>query len=201
MPEYVFRIVAFLLFVAYRVVRRVWEARLRSHLREKPTVERAPVRERVLLAILGVLSLPMLVWFFSPWVDFAHISVPDWARWAGAGVIAIGVWYFSRTHAALAENWAPVLEIREGNSLVTTGPYRLVRHPMYSAALLIAIGLAVMSANWLVAAGMVLGPVIVFAGRLADEEAMMLEAYGDEYRAYMLRTGRLLPRVSALLGR
>jgi hypothetical protein len=49
MPEYVYRVVGLALFVVYRVVRRVWEARLRAHLKEKPTIERAPVRERVLL--------------------------------------------------------------------------------------------------------------------------------------------------------
>jgi protein-S-isoprenylcysteine O-methyltransferase Ste14 len=120
-------------------------------------------------------------------------------RWAGATVIALGVWYFSRTHAALAHNWTPMLEVREGNTLVTSGPYRLVRHPMYSSALVVAVGASLLSANWLVAAGTLLGPVVVFAGRLRDEERMMLDAFGDEYRAYMERTGRLLPRLRYLL--
>jgi protein-S-isoprenylcysteine O-methyltransferase Ste14 len=198
MPEYAFRIVGFVVFVAYRVVRRVWEARLRDHLKQKPTIERAHLRERVLLGVMGVLSIPMLVYFLTPWLDFAHVPLPQWLRWTGGAVMTLGVWFFSRTHAALAQNWAPVLEVREGASLVTTGPYRLVRHPMYSAALLIAIGTAALSANWLVAAGTILGPLVVFAGRLRDEERMMIDAFGDEYRAYMERTGRLTPKLRYL---
>jgi protein-S-isoprenylcysteine O-methyltransferase Ste14 len=147
---------------------------------------------------MGVLSIPMLLWFLTPWVDFAHVAVPQWVRWAGGALIAIGVWYFSRTHAALAHNWTPLLEVRKGNTLITSGPYRLVRHPMYSAALVIAAGLSFLSANWLVAAGTLLGPVIVFAGRLRDEEQMMIDAFGDEYREYMARTGRLMPRLRYL---
>ncbi|HEX9092650.1 MAG TPA: methyltransferase [Coriobacteriia bacterium] len=54
-------------------------------------------------------------------------------RWVGAVVFAVGMWYFAQTHKALAQNWTPVLEVREGNTLVTSGPYRFVRHPMYSA--------------------------------------------------------------------
>jgi len=91
-----------------------------------------------------------------------------------------------------------VLEVREGNTLVTSGPYRLVRHPMYSAALVIAVGLSLLSANWLVAAGTLLGPVVVFAGRLRDEELMMIDAFGDEYRAYIQRTGRFMPKLRYL---
>jgi len=198
MPEIVFRMVGLGLFVVYRVIRRVWEARLRTHLRQKPTIERAPKRDRALLGAMGILSIPMLLWFLTPWIDFAHVPLLEPLRWAGALLMALGVWFFARTHAALAQNWAPLLEVREGNALVTTGPYRLIRHPMYSAALLIAIGTCVLSANWLVAAGTLLGPLVVLAGRLRDEEQMMVDAFGDEYREYMQRTGRLLPRLRYL---
>ena len=195
MPELVFKIAALVLLTVYRVVRRVWESRLRSRLKEEPTVVRAPLRERVLLGTMGALTVPLFVWFFTPWLDFAHLAVPEWARWAGAIVIVLGVWYFSRTHEALAHNWSPLLELREGSSLVTTGPYRLVRHPMYSAALVIDLGLALLSANWLVAGTMLLGLAVLVLGRVRDEERMMTDAYGDEYRDYMARTGRLMPRL------
>lgn len=201
MPEYVFRIVAVLLFIAYRLVRKSFEKRLRAHLKEKPIIERKPLRERWLLGILAVLMLPMLVWFLSPWVDFAHVPLPEWVRWGGAVVFAAGVRYFWRTHVALAHNWTPLLEVRERDTLVTTGPYRLVRHPMYSAGFVVHIGIAILSANWLVAAGLSVGMLALYAVRVGDEERMMIDAFGDEYRAYMDRTGRLIPKLSVLLDR
>jgi protein-S-isoprenylcysteine O-methyltransferase Ste14 len=201
MPEYVYRIVGLLLFVIYRVIRRIWEARLRSLLKEKPMLQRAPLRERVLLSVMGVLLVPLMLWFLSPWVDFAHIPLPEPLRWTGAAVLAVGVWYFSRTHAALAHNWTPMLEVREGATLITSGPYRLVRHPMYSAAIVVNVGVSLLSANWLAATGVLLGMFVLFAGRIPDEERMMIDAFGDEYRAYMRRTGRLMPKLSAILGK
>jgi protein-S-isoprenylcysteine O-methyltransferase Ste14 len=198
-PEIVFRVIGLVLFIVYRVIRKVWEARLRARLKETPTLQRAPMRERVLLGVMGVLLVPLMLWFVSPWVDFARVPLPEPIRWAGAFVLAAGVWFFSRTHAALAHNWAPVLEVREGATLVTTGPYRLVRHPMYSAALVVNVGVSVLSANWLAATGVLLGILVVIAGRIPDEERMMVDAFGDEYRAYMQRTGRLVPRLSAIL--
>lgn len=201
MPEIVFRIVALLLFVLYRVVRRAWESRLRTHLEEQPTIERKPARERWLLGIMGVLAIPLLIWFLSPWVDFAHVELPEWARWVGAVVCAVGVWCFWRTHVALAHNWAPLLEVREGNTLVDSGPYRLIRHPMYSAGFVVNIGLSLLSSNWLVSAGLLVGMVLVYAVRVPDEEQMMLDAFGDQYREYMARTGRLIPKMSVLIRR
>jgi protein-S-isoprenylcysteine O-methyltransferase Ste14 len=70
---------------------------------------------------------------------------------------------------------------------------------MYSAALVVNVGVSVLSANWLAATGVLLGILVVIAGRIPDEERMMVDAFGDEYRAYMQRTGRLVPRLSAIL--
>jgi protein-S-isoprenylcysteine O-methyltransferase Ste14 len=201
MPEYAFRIVAFLLLLVYRVIRKVWERRLAAHLKQRPTIERRPLKERWLLGIMGVLFVPTLLYCLSAWVDFAHVPLPEWSRWTGAAITAGGIWLFSLTHAALAQNWSPLLEVREGNTLVTGGPYRFVRHPMYSAGFVVNIGVSVISANWLAAAGLLAGMLIVFGFRVRDEEQMMIDAFGDEYRDYMRRTGRLVPRLSVLLGR
>jgi protein-S-isoprenylcysteine O-methyltransferase Ste14 len=200
MPEYVFRIVGVLLYVPYAYIRKAWQRRLRTHLSEKPTIELAPGRERWLLGILGTLTLPLIVWLVSPWVDFAHVAeVPEWARWVGAVAFAGGIECFRRTHVALAQNWTPVLEVREGDTLVTSGPYRLVRHPMYSSAYVINIGMSALSANWLVAVGLLVGLTLLYAVRVRDEEQLMIDAFGDEYRAYMDRTGRLVPKLGYLL--
>lgn len=201
MPEYVFRIVAVVLYIPFVQIRKSWRKRILTHLSKKPVLERKSVRERWLLGVLGVTNLPMLAWFFGPWLDFAHVGLPEWARWGGAAIVVAGVWYFWRTHVALAQNWTPLLEVREGNTLVTTGPYRLVRHPMYSSSFVIDAGFALLSANWLVATTLLAGMAVLYAVRVNDEETLMLDAFGDEYRAYMDRTGRLAPRLSALLER
>jgi protein-S-isoprenylcysteine O-methyltransferase Ste14 len=201
MPELVYRIAAIVLFVPYMAVRAYWRRRTWERMHTAPRVSRAEKREKITLAVLGLFSIPMFLWFFSPFVDFAHVAVPDWARWTGAAVYAIGVYYFWRVHQALAMNWSPLLEVRDGATLVTSGPYRLVRHPMYSSAQVLNIGLALLSANWLVAVTMIGSMYLLYALRVRDEEQLMIDAFGDEYRAYMGRTGRLVPRPRALFGR
>jgi len=200
-PEYVFRIVGFVLFVPFVQVRKYWRKRILDHLKQKPIIERKPTREKWLLAILSVSMLPLFVWFFSSWVDFAHVAVPEWVRWIGAVIFAAGIWYFWQSHVALAQNWTPVLEVREGNTLVTSGPYRFVRHPMYSASFVVDIGISLLCANWLVASTLMAGMTIMYAVRVKDEEQMMLDSFGEEYRTYMESTGRIVPKLSALLGR
>ena len=76
---------------------------------------------------------------------------------------------------------------------MTTGPYKQIRHPLYTSLFGIGIAFALVSANWL----FVLLAVIVIVGlvaRVPREETMMLDEFGNEYRDYMARTGRYLPK-------
>ncbi len=83
-------------------------------------------------------------------------------------------------------------------ALVTNGPYRFIRHPMYAAIFLIGIGISLHSANWIVALAYLLPVTGMYLFRISDEEEMMIEQFGDEYREYMRRTGRLVPKLIAL---
>jgi protein-S-isoprenylcysteine O-methyltransferase Ste14 len=76
---------------------------------------------------------------------------------------------------------------------VTSGPYARIRHPLYAAMFAWAIALALLTANWIFVAL----TVLTIAGtlvRIPKEEQMMLEAFGDEYKATMQRTGRFFPK-------
>lgn len=141
---------------------------------------------------LGLMILP-LVEVFSSWLTPFEMGLPMWARALGligfAGAVATHGW----THRELAANWSPVLEIREGHCLVKTGPYRLVRHPMYAGFLLWSFSQGFALSNWLVLLGGVATFVLMYVARVRHEEALLLEAFGAEYRSYMGRTGRLFP--------
>ncbi len=96
---------------------------------------------------------------------------------------------------SLGKNLSAVVQIKEGHTLITAGPYSRVRHPIYTAAIIFCVGMLLVSGNWIVGACF-LGP---FAGlclrRIPREERMLIDHFGDEYRDYIERTGRLLPRV------
>ena len=134
----------------------------------------------------------VLLWFQGNRLRSLAFPAPPWFRWAGVGLGITSVGLFAWTHAVLGRLWSTTLQLRAGHRLITEGPYARIRHPMYSAILgwLISLGLVAANGTALVLAA--LGTVTVLM-RTQREEKMMVEQFGDEYREYIKRTGRLLP--------
>src|SRR5262249_7358056 len=95
---------------------------------------------------------------------------------------------------SLGRRFSPTLQVRREQNLVVAGPYRRIRHPMYTALILLWVGLAMISANWLIILWVLVGVSGVIRDRAPLAEAMMLEAFGVSYRESMRRRGRFLPR-------
>jgi protein-S-isoprenylcysteine O-methyltransferase Ste14 len=105
----------------------------------------------------------------------------------------IPLFFLIWVHRHLDRQWSIALELQENHKLITSGPYRRIRHPMYLGIFTYTIGLILVSSDLLV--------LIFFAftiwvnyRRIPDEEKMMIDQFGDEYRNYMKRSGKLLPR-------
>ena len=101
-----------------------------------------------------------------------------------------------RTGAFLSIATGSWMSRSENHELVTEGIYRTVRHPMYSAFWLWAIAQALLLPNWIAGFAGLAGFAVLYFGRVAREERMMLETFGDSYRAYMARTGRVFPSIT-----
>jgi protein-S-isoprenylcysteine O-methyltransferase Ste14 len=110
-------------------------------------------------------------------------------------ILAMAVWLFWRSHADLGRNWSPSLELREGHELVTEGVYRSVRHPMYASMWLWGVAQALLLQNWIAGWVSLVMFMPLYLLRVPREERMMLDEFGEEYRAYMDRTGRVIPRL------
>jgi protein-S-isoprenylcysteine O-methyltransferase Ste14 len=107
--------------------------------------------------------------------------------------MAVAVWVFWRSHVDLGRNWSPSLQLREGHTLVTQGMYRSIRHPMYTSQCLWSIAQTLLLQNWVAGwAGLVLF-LPLYLLRVPREEQMMLAQFGEAYRTYMERTGRVVP--------
>lgn len=189
--ESTFRIALGLLLVTNFTIRLYFQKKVR-------TVERVEgryqSREKFFYNLVLVSCLLMFVYVLSPWLDFAHLPLPAWLRWLGASILVSSSCLFWWTHRTLGVYWSGVLDLAKEHQLVTAGPYHRVRHPMYTAFYVLGIGVLLTSANWLV--GLLnLGAVTwMCLVRIPDEEQMMVDRFGDHYRQYMAKTGRLLPR-------
>lgn len=155
-------------------------------------------REKFFIVLFGLGLIPILFYLLTPRLKGFSFSLPARVRWLGAGLIFAGNLLFIWSHRALGRNWTPFLEIRKGHTLVTNGPYRFVRHPMYVAISLIGIGVSLLSANWTVALSYMLPMTNMYLFRISDEEKMMTEQFGDEYRKYMQNTGQMIPKLRIL---
>jgi protein-S-isoprenylcysteine O-methyltransferase Ste14 len=116
-----------------------------------------------------------------------------WAIALGAILFSCGLWLFRRTHRELGKNWSITLEIRDKHKLVNSGPYSLVRHPMYSSFLMLALGQVFLLSNWVAGLAGLLGFATLFFFRVGKEEHMMLETFGASYGEYMKMTKRVIP--------
>ncbi len=152
-------------------------------------------REYVLLLLAWIGFLAPLVWVSSPAFSVADYPLRLLPLAAGTACLVAGLWYFYRSHADLGAFWSVTLEVRESHRLITQGVYRRIRHPMYAALFLYSIGQLLAVPNWIAGPSYLVSFGILFAFRLEAEEAMMLDAFGAEYAAYMARTKRLVPGV------
>jgi protein-S-isoprenylcysteine O-methyltransferase Ste14 len=189
-----FRATFIVLFLAWGVPRVYYRIRGRGNVQEK-------VREKWAIPARIFLGLPFMVglvlYIFHPQaLRRTNFPISDFWRWAGAIIFALASALMIWVHVTLGKNFSSELRIRSDQELVTWGPYRHVRHPMYTAFFLLMIGMGFLSANWLIGAGG-LGVVVIIPLRLHKEEEMMARAFGERYRQYAAVTGRFLPRLSS----
>lgn len=170
--------------------------RIRSHTAEK--LDRWQEGAFILFG-LRLSGIPLLagviIWMIEPkWMAWSASALPVWLRWIGLGIVVLGgaLVLFSFHH--LGKNLTDTVATRKDHALVTTGPYRYVRHPFYLAFALLIVGVSLVAANWLLfLAGCV--PFGFIVARTRIEEAKLIERFGSEYRDYSAKTGRFFPRL------
>lgn len=146
----------------------------------------------LLLATIGTTLIP-LIWAFSGLFAFADYSLHAAPFSIGMILNLHGLWLFYRSHADLGTCWSVTLQMRQDHRMITSGIYARIRHPMYSAMMLLGIAHALYVPNWLAGPAYLLSFGTLYLLRVRAEEHMMLEEFGSEYGAYMKHTGRLTP--------
>lgn len=150
----------------------------------------------MLIRIFGlVLWFSPLIYLINPaWMAWSKIGLPDWVRWLGVVIgflCTLGIyWLFSSIGAGIT----PTSATRKEHRLVTSGPYRWVRHPLYTVGTSMFVAFGMMADNWSIALLGILS-FLAMAARTPKEEANLIEKFGDEYRDYMKQTGRFFPKL------
>lgn len=188
-------------FVAASVIRAYWLKRTPHWWRRRDKVaddrERKQDRPLMLLTTLGMIVVPFL-YLFTTRLDFADYTLPPTASLVagslGAALFLQALWLLWRSHADLAGSFSPGLQIRKNHALVTKGVYEQIRHPIYAAHLLWSVAQLLLLQNWIAGPAFLVASLPLYVVRIPREEEMMLDKFGEEYRQYMERTGRVMPR-------
>jgi protein-S-isoprenylcysteine O-methyltransferase Ste14 len=140
---------------------------------------------------VGVLLLPGFGYHWPAFPDFPNSWI---VQFLGALLGIAGGWLFARAARALGTQMTPAIRVQEGHQLVQTGPYRLIRHPVYTAILTIALGQTLLFLSPLAALLAVSLLVLAeYRARIEEDLLRSSEAFGPTYDAYVARTGRFLP--------
>jgi protein-S-isoprenylcysteine O-methyltransferase Ste14 len=195
MNETIFRIILPILIIGFALHRGYY---VRYH--SKPEDATVKKREEGLVSkiagLLGMLGfLSMIAYVINPsWLAFANLAFPLWLRWLGVGIALVGFALLQWAQVTLANSWSDTPRMMKEQTLITNGPYRTIRHPIYTAFILILGSTLFVSSNWLLGlcwAGMTILEVV---SRIRFEESLMVEYFGEQYRDYMKKTGRLFPK-------
>jgi protein-S-isoprenylcysteine O-methyltransferase Ste14 len=147
-----------------------------------------------LLGLIGFFSI--IVYVINPgWLAWANLPFPIWFRWAGVVTAFLGFVLLQWAQTTLGKSWSDTPRMLKEQTLITSGPYRAIRHPIYTAFILILGSTLLISANWLIGLSWTGMTVLETISRIRFEEGLMLEYFGDQYREYMQKTGRVFPRL------
>lgn len=192
--ETIYRILLPLLILGFALHRGYY---VRNHSRpEEATLQKR--QEGWVSKIAGLLGMTgfvsVILFVINPvWLRFAGLSLPHWARWTGVGIALGGFALLQWAQITLGKSWSDMPRMMKEQALITSGPYRTIRHPIYTAFLMILGSTLLISSNWLIGLCWIGMTALEVASRIQFEESLMLEYFGDSYRDYMKRTGRLLP--------
>lgn len=160
----------------------------------KPTLRHEAVGSRIAylvpLVFAGLLLATPTV--STPILRERFIPYSSWSFAGGAAITAIGLLFTVWARRHLGRNWSGTVTIKEDHELITTGPYAIVRHPIYTGLLLAFVGSALAIGEWrgVLAIVLALGS---FLFKLRVEERWMRERFGDAYRNYSRRVPALVP--------
>lgn len=193
MNDSTYKMILLFLLILFMVIRAPF---IYSRARTEKKVNKTTLIDRtlILLFTLGMAVVP-LIYIITPFFDTCSLGWPDVLRISGIFLYLFSLFCIFFIHLALGKNWSMQLALCEEHKLITTGPYRYIRHPMYTAFCGMMVGQLFLTSNWFVGC-FGLATLLLFLGiRIPKEERMMAEQFGDEYRVYSSQTGMLFPRI------
>ena len=187
------KIIWLMFIVGWGIIR--YRPNIKSRKVAKTVVSRT-LKERfsMVISATGLGYIP-LIWIFTDFLDGFDYNSNIVLLVIGTILLLLSLRLFRLTHKALGKMWSHSLDLREDHKLVTSGIYEKIRHPMYTAFWVWAIGAAFLLPNWIAGISGMIGFGTLFFLRVGQEEEMMRAEFGQEYDEYIKRTSKVFPGI------
>lgn len=186
----VFKIVYFVGFLLATSIRKIYTSGKNS---SDLKIQKRDNIEMFFLILNGIGMLIPIVYVFSSVLDFADYTLPDWLAWTGVAFFAFAILLLWKSHYDLGKNWTIIPALRQEHNLVTSGVYKFLRHPMYTAHLIWALAQIMILHNWIAGYSFLIVQIPFYWFRIRNEEKMMIEQFGSAYTSYCEKTYRIIP--------
>ncbi len=176
------------LWVVFVLYWRIKAADTKANQRLEPAAS-GVLRLLIFLLAIALLSIPRIP---LPWLYLQLWPSGYWPFWLGAALAVTGLLFAVWAREHLGRNWSSSVTIKQGHELITTGPYAVVRHPIYTGILagFLGMAIAISQVRGLIVVALVL---FVFWLKLRIEEEWMRSQFGETYATYARNTAALLP--------
>ena len=159
---------------------------------------RALARRGATLRTAGGLAALVPYFFWVPYIVIwlrpgPEVAIPEALRWLGVGASLLGIAFSLWAMATLGRHYDLVLEVHQDHELIRRGPYRVVRHPLYTGLGLHFAGVCLATGNLLLVAGTLLVTYPAFYLRARAEERLLREQFGAQYEKYAREVSMLVP--------
>jgi protein-S-isoprenylcysteine O-methyltransferase Ste14 len=168
-----------------------------SALKRKKTKQREPIAHRLsyilpMIVIFYVLYNPR---FHFEWLGTYFVPATPEVQWAGVAVMVFGLGIACWARVHLGTNWSGVVTLKEGHELIRTGPYRNIRHPIYTGILIGFLGYAIVGGQ---VRGLIAMAVVWFSFfiKARREEKFLAQEFGPKFEEHTQHTGMFLPKFS-----
>lgn len=195
-PEQLFRWIFVAVFLGTFFISGYFRRRARQ---ASGTIERVREGRMALLArafFAALLYLSFLAYMLNPgWMDWSRLALPVWLRWLGAAggfaTLPLITWVMT----SIGRNVSETYLTKEHHELVTHGPYRYIRHPLYTVATFGFVSLGLLATNWFMLSIALVAFVAIALFVVPREEEQLVRKFGEAYRQYQRHTGRFIPRL------
>ncbi|HET6216157.1 MAG TPA: isoprenylcysteine carboxylmethyltransferase family protein [Acidobacteriaceae bacterium] len=160
----------------------------------KRAIQRQSFGSRIFQIVLLVMAYVLIVNGRVGWDLLNRRVVPAGTifLWSGYGLLLAGMLFAGWARIFLGGNWSSSVTLKQDHTLVRSGPYRIVRHPIYTGLLVALLGTAMVLGEVRCFIGVILA-AIAWKMKSITEEALMVQEFGDQYTRYRLQVKGLVP--------